>query len=108
VALGLAVNELATNALKHGALATKQGRVEVHWKLEGNHLVLDWLEADGPDVRTGALESFGSRLLRRLIEGQLGGSVIRQLDKRGVTCRLEFAVRVVSSPDKSADVSEVS
>jgi two-component sensor histidine kinase len=107
VALGLAVNELATNALKHGALATKQGRVELQWKLEGNHLVLDWLEADGPDVRTGALESFGSRLLRRLIEGQLGGSVIRQLDKSGVTCRLEFAVRVVPLPDKSADVSEI-
>lgn len=108
VALGLAVNELATNALKHGALATKQGRVDVQWKLEGNHLVLDWLEADGPDVRTDALESFGSRLLRRLIEGQLGGSVTRQLDKRGVTCRVEFPVRVVPSPDRSADVSEVS
>jgi two-component sensor histidine kinase len=107
VALGLAVNELATNALKHGALATKQGRVKVHWKVQGNHLVLDWLEADGPDVRTGALESFGSRLLRRLIEGQLGGSIIRQLDKSGVTCRLEFPVRVVASPVKPTGVSEI-
>ena len=102
VALGLAVNELATNALKYGALATPNGRLEVSWRHEGNHLVLDWLEADGPEVRTAALESFGSRLLRRLIEGQLGGSVIRQLEKDGVTCRLEFPVRVVVTTDEPA------
>jgi two-component sensor histidine kinase len=105
IALGLAVNELATNALKYGALATPNGRLQVSWKMDGNHLVLDWLEADGPEVRTAALESFGSRLLRRLIEGQLGGSVIRQLEKNGVTCRLEFPVRVVVTPDESASVS---
>jgi two-component sensor histidine kinase len=104
IALGLAVNELATNALKYGALATPNGRLEVGWRLEGNHLVLDWLEADGPEVRTAALESFGSRLLRRLIEGQLGGSVIRKLEKDGVTCRLEFPVRVVAMPDEQAGV----
>lgn len=102
IALGLAVNELATNALKYGALATPNGRLEVNWSLEGNHLVLDWREADGPEVRTAALESFGSRLLRRLIEGQLGGSVIRQLEPNGVTCRLEFPVRVVVAPDEAA------
>jgi len=104
IALGLAVNELATNALKYGALATQNGRLQVSWRMEGNHLVLDWLEADGPEVRTAALESFGSRLLRRLIEGQLGGSVIRQLEKNGVTCRLEFPVRVVVTPDEPASV----
>jgi two-component sensor histidine kinase len=104
IALGLAVNELATNALKYGALATQNGRLQVSWRMEGNHLVLDWLEADGPEVRTAALESFGSRLLRRLIEGQLGGSVIRQLEKNGVTCRLEFPVRVVVTPGEPASV----
>jgi two-component sensor histidine kinase len=108
IALGLAINELATNALKYGALATPSGRLEVSWRLEGNHLVLDWLEADGPEVRTAALESFGSRLLRRLIEGQLGGSVIRKLEKNGVTCRLEFPVRAVTTSEESATVSSTS
>lgn len=105
IALGLAVNELATNALKYGALATSNGRLEVHWKLEGNHLVLDWLEADGPEVRTAALESFGSRLLRRLIEGQLGGSVIRELANNGVTCRLEFPMQSVQAPGAGREIS---
>lgn len=104
IALGLAINELATNALKYGALATLKGRLEVAWRLEGNHLVVDWLEADGPEVRTAALESFGSRLLRRLIEGQLGGSVIRQLEKEGVTCRLEFPVHMVATPNEQTGV----
>ena len=102
IALGLAINELATNALKYGALATPNGRLDVRWSLEGNHLVLDWREADGPEVRTSALESFGSRLLRRLIEGQLGGSVIRRLEPNGVICRLEFPVRVVVAPGEPA------
>jgi two-component sensor histidine kinase len=95
VALGLAVNELATNALKYGALATARGRLDVQWRLEGNHLVVEWYEADGPEVRTAALESFGSRLLRRLIEGQLRGSVVRQMAKDGITCVLEFPIAMV-------------
>jgi two-component sensor histidine kinase len=106
VALGLAVNELATNALKHGALATPRGRLEVSWHLDGNHVVVDWREADGPEVRTAALESFGSRLLRRLVEDQLRGSVIRRLDKGGVNCRLEFPVGTVTMADATVKESE--
>jgi two-component sensor histidine kinase len=106
VALGLAINELATNALKHGALATPRGRLEVSWHLDGNHVVVDWREADGPEVRTAALESFGSRLLRRLVEDQLRGSVIRRLDKGGVNCRLEFPVGTVTMADATVKESE--
>jgi two-component sensor histidine kinase len=105
VALGLAVNELATNALKYGALATTKGRLDVQWRLEGNHLVVDWREADGPEVRTAALESFGSRLLRRLIEGQLRGSIVRQMEKDGVTCLLEFPITVVRAEPRPANES---
>ena len=104
VALGLAVNELATNALKYGALATAKGRLDVQWRLEGNHLVVQWRESDGPEVRTAALESFGSRLLRRLIEGQLRGSIVRQMEKDGVTCLLEFPITTVGV-ERPADKS---
>jgi len=90
IALGLAINELATNALKYGALGVKDGKLTVHWKTEGNHLILEWTEADGPEVRTAALESFGTRLLRRLIEGQLRGSIQRKLENRGISCVIEI------------------
>jgi two-component sensor histidine kinase len=105
VALGLAVNELATNALKYGALATTKGRLDVQWRLEGNHLVVEWRESDGPEVRTAALESFGSRLLRRLIEGQLRGSIVRRMEKDGVTCLLEFPIAVVGAERRPANES---
>jgi two-component sensor histidine kinase len=90
IAIGLAVNVLATNALKYGALATQKGRLDVSWRVDRNYLIIDWREADGPEVRAAALESFGSRLLRRLIEGQLKGSVTRQLERSGVVCEIEF------------------
>lgn len=98
LALGLALNELATNALKYGALSLPSGRLEVNWRLERDHLVLQWRESDGPLVQGAAVESFGSRLLRRLIEGQLGGSLRRQLHNSGVSCVMEIpAPGVVSS-----------
>lgn len=106
VALGLAVNELATNALKYGALATARGRLDVQWRLEGNHLVLSWREADGPEVRSAALESFGSRLLRRLIEDQLRGSIVRQMAKDGVTCVLEFPIARVEAERPANESSQ--
>jgi two-component sensor histidine kinase len=88
--LGLAVNELATNALKYGALSSAAGRLSVRWRVEGRFLVLDWRESDGPEVAANALESMGSRLLRRLIEGQLKGTLRRQMAPHGMSCTIEI------------------
>jgi two-component sensor histidine kinase len=85
-ALGLVLNELATNALKYGALSTRSGKVEVSWRVEGDHLILEWRESDGPEVKAATIESFGSRLLKRLVEGQLGGTIRRQLAPTGAVC----------------------
>ena len=90
VALGLVVNELATNALKYGALSTPSGRLDVRWEMDGETIRLTWRESDGPAVRAAAAESFGSRMLRRLVEGQLKGSVRRESAESGVVCVLEF------------------
>ncbi|MBV9843240.1 MAG: GAF domain-containing protein [Sphingomonadaceae bacterium] len=89
ISIGLVLNELATNALKHGALSTRSGRVQVRWRREQQHLVLEWEERDGPEVRAHAIENFGSRLLKRLIEGQLKGTLHRELKRSGVTCVME-------------------
>lgn len=89
LAIGLALNELATNALKYGALSVASGRLEVSWRVEPEHLIIEWKESDGPTVQGAALESFGSRLLRRLVEGQLAGTIRRHLRAPGVTCIIE-------------------
>jgi two-component sensor histidine kinase len=93
VALGLAINELATNALKYGALSKPEGRLEVSWHTADNQLILKWTEMDGPEVRASANESFGSRLLSRLVEGQLEGALRRELAKSGVRCVIEIPFR---------------
>ena len=95
VALGLVINELATNALKYGALSTPKGRLDVRWRNKEQRVVLEWRESDGPEVRSAAMENFGSRLLKRLVEGQLNGSIRRELGGSGVTCVVEFALSAI-------------
>jgi len=92
VALGLVINELATNALKYGALSTATGRLDLRWQVKEQRLVLSWRESDGPEVRRAAVENLGSRLLRRLVEDQLKGTVSREMGASGVTCTIDFPI----------------
>ncbi len=102
VALGLAINELATNALKYGALSSSLGKLEVRWRVEARHLMIDWRESNGPQVSTDALDGFGSRLIKRLIEGQLDGTIRRRLDASGVSCTIEVPLGTRSVAGVSA------
>jgi two-component sensor histidine kinase len=52
--IGLALNELATNAVKYGALSTAAGHVEIDWGVSGGALEIAWTEHDGPLVRPHA------------------------------------------------------
>lgn len=98
-ALGIAINELAANALKYGALSRPSGKVSVRWFVEDGRLVLEWEESGGPAVQAAAIESFGSRMLRRVIEGRLAGNLTRQLRRDGVFCTLEIpGVASASAP----------
>jgi len=90
VALGLVLNELATNALKHGALSKSEGRLMVYWWVENGWLSLSWVERDGPEVKAAAIENFGSRLLRRIVEQQLRGQLERRFEASGVECRISI------------------
>src|SRR3546814_9265030 len=51
LSLGMALHELATNAVKHGALSVPEGRVEVTWSVTNAsdpRVTLDWIEIGGP------------------------------------------------------------
>lgn len=102
VALGLAINELATNALKYGALSEPHGRLEVRWHRTNGSVAFEWREADGPEVRAAMVENFGSRLLRRLVESQLKGKLARGIEPSGVTYRIEFPLSMIENPDRAA------
>lgn len=76
----LLVHELATNAVKYGALSVEQGRVEVVWRLVGDAdaciLRLEWHEHGGPTPTAPTQKGFGSRLIRLGLVGS-GGSDVR-------------------------------
>lgn len=74
--IGLLVHELATNAVKYGALSTERGQVRVRWSVhDGGELEIGWEEAGGPAVEAPAAYGFGTTLIRQVITRQLAGSL---------------------------------
>jgi PAS domain S-box-containing protein len=73
VSLSLLLHELATNAVKHGALSYASGKVTVSWELSGNgndqFLKLSWRERGGPPVSEPTEKGFGSRLIGNGLAG---------------------------------------
>jgi two-component sensor histidine kinase len=66
VTLALALHELATNAVKYGALSTPGGHVLLRLEDAGEVLRFTWKERGGPPVIPPGKEGFGTRLLRRM------------------------------------------
>jgi PAS domain S-box-containing protein len=92
VVLGMAVHELTTNAVKHGALAAASGRVQVGWKIDDRGgtsvLTIDWCELGGPALATQPIPGFGSRLLRQTITRELAGQLDIRYEREGVCCTI--------------------
>ncbi len=76
LALTLVLHELATNAVKYGALSNQTGRVTLSWRIdeiEGvSHFRLRWQESGGPPVAPPSRRGFGSRLIERTFPSQGG------------------------------------
>ncbi len=90
VSLVMVLHELATNALKYGALSDHKGRVDVRWSLDegGRQVVIDWRESDGPPVHAPTRRGFGFRLINEAVPRQLSGSVDLAYAPEGLTCRI--------------------
>jgi len=72
-AVAITLHELATNAVKYGALSAANGRVDLKWSHEpGGGLTLLWKETDGPKVQTPTRKGFGSRVIEEMIVGRSG------------------------------------
>jgi two-component sensor histidine kinase len=78
-ALGLAVHELVTNALKYGALSNREGEVHVSWQANGSAeepiFRVTWREVGGPPVTPPSKSGFGSILIERNVRAALGAKV---------------------------------
>jgi two-component sensor histidine kinase len=89
VALGLAMHELGTNAVKYGALSPAGGRVEVRWTVGGGRLRLEWRESGGPQVKPPRRKGFGARMLQQGLAGELRGEVRLDFRPEGLICTVE-------------------
>jgi PAS domain S-box-containing protein len=97
-AVAMALHELATNAVKHGALSETDGSVGVIWRVdEGAGLLrLRWEENGGPQVPGApARRGFGSRVIEATVRDQLGGEVTRSWLPQGLVCDLALPLRRV-------------
>lgn len=90
--LTMALNELATNAVKHGALSAPDGAATLSWMLQSDGLELLWRESGGPDVSPPAREGFGSRLLADAARRLPGGRLSREFRREGVQVTIAFDV----------------
>jgi two-component sensor histidine kinase len=89
--LCMALHELATNALKYGALSQPGGRLSVSWHLDpaGRVLHIAWREAGGPGiVAPPERHGFGSRVIEQTVRLQLCGDVARRWMPDGLLCDL--------------------
>jgi PAS domain S-box-containing protein len=96
LSLTMALNELGTNAVKYGALSTDSGELSVDWQVakEDDRPLIDlrWSERGGPPVTPPSRRGFGSRLMERCIEGDLGGNLDLAFEVSGVDCRMNIPV----------------
>lgn len=101
-ALGLALHELATNAVKYGALAQPTGKLEVTWELKAKRptpeVALEWRESG---VRMGSVGSpkrkgYGSELIERALPYQLSAKTQLEFGPDGVHCAILVPVSTES------------
>lgn len=85
----LAIHELCTNSVKYGALSVPDGRVEITWGSipEEQRFAFEWREVGGPAVLPPERQGFGSVLLGRTLEAELGGKVEIDYRPEGLRCR---------------------
>lgn len=99
VMLALAINELATNALKYGAFSTAEGHVDIRWTTmpDTQQFQLEWIERDGPVVKTPECRSFGTRMIERGLAAEFQGEVSLSFRPSGLICTLVAPLSALSN-----------
>ena len=95
--LAMTLHELATNAVKYGALSANTGQLSVSWKTaRGNRLLFTWEERGaGVPVKRGS--GFGTQLIDKGIRHNLGGET--KVDFRATGLYVELNVPLEPAKD---------
>lgn len=101
--LALAINELATNAIKYGALSCEGGQVTIGWRIgkpdSEERFVFGWSESGGPPASAPTRKGFGSRLLERVVAQDFQGKVSLDYRSAGLRYELETAMAAIANAE---------
>ncbi|MDX2156443.1 MAG: MASE1 domain-containing protein [Hyphomicrobiaceae bacterium] len=91
--IGMALHELATNAMKYGALSNDAGSIRISWATAiasaGGRLQLTWRELDGPEVTPVTRSGFGQKVIVDMVQYQLEAVVALRYEADGVVWQLD-------------------
>jgi len=87
--IGMALHELATNAVKHGALSVATGVVRIRWELETDlsgerRFRMIWKEIGGPQVEQPRRQGFGDLVISKLVPASLRGTATVSFEPDGI------------------------
>lgn len=107
VALSMVLQELASNAVRHGALSVRGGKVTVALTIEptkgSSRMILNWRETSGPPVVEPERRGFGLLLIDRSITQELSGAAEIAFEPQGLHCTLSVPI---AGEDNSARVQQ--
>jgi two-component sensor histidine kinase len=96
--LALVLHELATNAAKYGGLSEPSGTVTISWRIDGEAMILDWVERGGPAISgPSQRRGFGAELARMSARGQLGGDISAVWNPLGLEITLRASLQRLGS-----------
>jgi two-component sensor histidine kinase len=104
--VSLALHELATNAVKYGALAQDSGQLEISWRVlnggEEKRVVLEWRErgVKMADPQAPRRRGYGTELIERALPYQLSAKTELEYLPDGVRCQVEVPIAGVSEQDE--------
>ena len=88
----MALHELATNAVKYGALSVPCGRIHLEWSIAGESAKplfhMNWTERDGPSVAKPKRTGFGHTVVEAMIRHDLKGEAYLHFHPTGVVWTL--------------------
>ncbi len=89
-AIGMALHELATNAIKHGAFSMPGGTLSLSWALTSpEQFQMSWIERGGPAVHMPVNIGFGRRVIERMVAFSTNGKVDLKFEPEGVEWHLD-------------------
>lgn len=106
--LGMVLHELATNAVKYGALSTADGRVSISWHLADAgadpRFCMAWEERDGPVVSEPTQTGFGSTVIRRMVGMSFGCTAALDFAPEGFCWRIDCSAEAVLESDSMREL----